>query len=217
MRKMVSEVNAHTSYWRNCKCDRIPSCDPVSPPSSASSIQWCIFLKAQYQNVGSVSAHQVRHRSVAHQTEPFPHRKSHSFFILQVIPNTNHFFIESSWWEHASLLVYFPCFISPLWFLQEEAAEHHAETPYGSEPEERNHLHRTRTYPSLLPYYKSLCLGSKRSSHELPLSDRLVPSTSEGRNVDLDSVSDVRVGIDIVTDPAFLITRWAVTFCLVFS
>lgn len=36
-------------------------------------------------------------------------------------------------------------------------------------------------------------------------------------SVDLDSDSDVRVGPDIVTDPAFLVTRLVSTFCFVFS
>lgn len=39
---------------------------------------------------------------------------------------------------------------SPLWLLQEEAAEHHAEPSYGTELEDSHHLHRTRTYPWLM-------------------------------------------------------------------
>lgn len=39
---------------------------------------------------------------------------------------------------------------SPLWLVQEEAAEHHAKPSYGTELEDSNHFHRTRTYPLLM-------------------------------------------------------------------
>lgn len=126
---------------------------------------------------------QVQHGPGAHQAEPGPDREGHRLLLLQV--------------GAVRAAARAPGLSSPAAvFLQEAAALHHADPPDGSEPEDRHYVHRTGPYPSAL-------------------SDTVYLFTSGGSAgsvyfhlVLLDSGSDVRVGPDVVTDPAFLVTRW---------
>lgn len=130
----------------------------------------------------------------------------HSYWTTLVISDQ----ITLTFWLLPPLLV---CDCVLFTVVQEEAAQRHAEPSYGAELEDSNHFHRTRTYPLLMhrlwvsawadslvsvnPWFRKLYF---RVSFVLII--KLVVC-----NFVLHWIPDVRVGPEVITDPAFLITR----------
>lgn len=96
-------------------------------------------------------------------------------------------------------------------FLQEEAAQHHAQPPYGPKPEDSHHLHRAGPYPSLHQYIKLPLHLTGSTVLKKWIIFTAGETLTRSRSIHYSSVlhldSDVRVGPEIVTDPAFLVTR----------